>query len=270
MLHFILKYYYIIYSVIFIIILFLLIYIIYTQKHITSKMYNKIEYANKITQTMQVPFIAGQWGEIQLKRIAELSGMLQYCEFITQQEIKEGRPDMTILLPNKCVIYVDAKTPVTAYLKSFEDNSNSSKLLKENAKNIKIHISSLSKREYWKTSFSPNITIMFIPTEAVWLSALSYDENLLEYAANNNIIVATPMSLIGLLKTIAFGWENIVFSNNIVKTMKLINEMQLVNKDVATMLTDCLSNNKKQYDKLNKILNLLNDTSINKTNIEES
>lgn len=231
------------------------------QRRILKTLNERALNTERIANTFYIPAVAGQWGETQLKRLAEISGMLPYCEFIQQNEIKEGRPDMTIMMPNKCVVYVDSKAPMTAYLKSI-DEPNNIKWIKENVKSIKNHISILSKREYWKTNSGPNLTVMFIPSEAIWLSAIHQDPSIIEYAANYNIIVSTPMTLIGLLKIIYQGWENSSGNTHVQKTLQSVKEYKNNLKDATLLLETILQSQQKDNNNMQSLLVLLNKLTV--------
>jgi DNA recombination protein RmuC len=183
---------------------------------------------NKLINVFKKPNTRGKWGEVQLQRIAEISGMLPFCEFQTQNTDIDGiRPDMTVNLPNGGCIFIDAKTPLDAYMKILEDTDDEESVKKENLKAIKNHIYLLSNKKYWNKTKSPDFVVMFIPLEHTWLSAVEEDPKLMEYATEKNVIVATPMTLIGLLKTVFLGWSQVKFAeeaDNLKKSLKIIEE----------------------------------------------
>ncbi len=165
------------------------------------------EATQKMLNAFKNPSVKGRWGETQLKKIAEITGMLPFCEFELQKEIGDVRPDMVVNLPNGGYLFIDAKAPIESYLQIQEDNNAKSK--KDHLKLFKSHIYGLSSKKYWTKCTSPELVVMFIPIEGIWIAALEEDPSLIEYATEKNVIVSTPMTLIGLLKTIFFGWEQV-------------------------------------------------------------
>jgi DNA recombination protein RmuC len=164
--------------------------------------------------------IRGFWGEVTLKRIVELAGLVNYCDFFEQQTIQEEdryRPDLLVRLPNERQIIIDAKVPLSAYLQSQEESHQEQKreYLEKHAKQIRSHIQLLSKKSYFeKFSMSPEFVIMFLPVDQIYQAALEVDPSLIEFSAQNSVIIATPMSLIGLLKSIHFAWKQEAISIN--------------------------------------------------------
>ncbi|USO02766.1 MAG: DNA recombination protein RmuC [Alphaproteobacteria bacterium] len=163
----------------------------------------------------------GQWGEIQLKRIVELTGMLEYCDFIEQSTAHAGiRPDMIVRLPdNKCII-IDAKAPMKAYMEALEITSVSERSMKvkEHAKNVRLHIKNLSQKNYWQhptdQTLSPEFVVLFLPSDAFLAHAIEGDHALLEYGIREKVVIATPTTLIALLKTVFFAWQNYRISDH--------------------------------------------------------
>ena len=182
---------------------------------------------NALMNAFRTPHIRGCWGEMQLRRVVELAGMLPYCDFqqhpTLSTEKKHGvRPDMIIRLPGKKSIIVDSKAPMTHYLESTSAKTSVEyqAKIKEHARVLGVHIKALSDKKYWSyQEHSVELTVLFVPGEAFLSAALEGDANLLELAAEKNIILATPMLCIALLKTIAQGWRQDLFSQ---KTHRII------------------------------------------------
>lgn len=173
---------------------------------------------SNLVKALRLPDVRGRWGEVQLRRVVELAGMINYCDFEEQKAISaEQRPDMIINLPGNRQVIIDAKAPFTAFLDANqeEDEEKRFKLLQSHAKHLKHHISSLSKKAYWKSvTNAPEFVILFLPAETFFHAALQADPSLIELATKENIIIATPSSLIGLLKSIAYSWKEFRLSEN--------------------------------------------------------
>lgn len=195
---------------------------------IQSERYLKEETQN-LSKALKSPNVRGSWGQIHLKRVVELAGLLNNCDFFEQQSIvkddKTYRPDLIIKLPKDKQIIIDAKTPIDNFLEAQQiDDESKNVKLKSHALNLKKHINDLSSKEYFsKFKNTLEYVILFLPAEAILSSAVSIDPTLLEMAAKKNIIIATPTTLIAILKTIAQIWNESEMSKNakeIVKTAK--------------------------------------------------
>lgn len=168
---------------------------------------------NNLVSALKTPNVRGRWGEIQLRRVVELAGMVEHCDF--QEQVVSGednkfRPDMIIYYPGNKQVVVDAKTPLSAYLQSLEakEEPHRKKLLQEYVLQIKKQVSLLSNKQYW-TQFksSPEFVIMFLPGEVFLSVAIENDPSLLEFAMQKRVIITTPTILLALLQTIALGWQ---------------------------------------------------------------
>lgn len=174
----------------------------------------------------------GQWGEHQLRRILEMSGMQQHIDFDTQVSVRDGdaqvRPDAVIHLPGGRKVVVDAKVSLAAYLKvpQAETEEERRELLAEHTRQIKNHVASLGRKEYWAAfDDALDFVVMFVPGDSLVAAAFEQDPKLIDNALQQNVVVATPTTLLSLAKAIAFGWRQETMSRNAREVLKLGNEL---------------------------------------------
>ncbi|WP_460700433.1 DNA recombination protein RmuC [Nocardia thraciensis] len=186
----------------------------------------------QLVSALRAPQVRGRWGEIQLERVVELAGMSRHCDFDTQVSGsgQDGgvRPDLVVRLAGGRQIVVDAKVPLTAYLDATteDDPRLRGEQLARHAKHLRAHVDQLADKAYW-TAFdpAPEFVVLFVPGDPFLDAALTADSGLLEYAFGRNVILATPTTLIALLRTVAFGWRQEALSRDMATVQQLGREL---------------------------------------------
>ncbi len=169
-----------------------------------------------LAQAMKSSTARGRWGELQLRRVAELAGMEDHVDFDEQTVTDEGRPDMVVYLPDGGVLPVDAKASASAYLDAMQLEGDARQTrLADHAKAMRLRIQDLAKKQYWaQFAHTPELVVMFVPIESALAAAFEEDPELLEYGLKQKILFASPITLLALLRTVAFGWNQLHVTEN--------------------------------------------------------
>ncbi len=219
---------------------------------------------SQLVSALRSPNARGRWGEMQLKRVVEMAGMLSHCDF--QEQVSIGtdtrqRPDLIVRLPGEKMVIIDAKAPLDAYLNAVQAGTDSvarEKALREHSANVRRHIISLGQKAYWEQfEKTPEFIVMFLPGEAFFSAALEMDPGLIEMGAEQRVIIATPTTLIALLRSVAYGWRQEHFAQNAQEISQLGRELYKRLDVLGRFANDLGGNLNKTVTSFNKLVGSL-------------
>lgn len=215
-------------------------------------------HTTNLVQALKAPHVRGRWGEVQLRRVVEIAGMVNFVDFTEQTTVRSEdgrlRPDMVIRLPNERLIVVDSKAPLKAFLDALEAGNETDRIrfLKDHAAHVRGHVTKLAEKNYWRQFDSaPEFVVCFLPGETFFSAALEQDPSLIEHGAQQKVILATPTTLIALLKAVAHGWnqEKVAQSAQEVSDLgRLLYERLSTMSEHFSKLGDSLTSSVKAYN----------------------
>lgn len=220
---------------------------------------------SRLVNALKMPQVRGRWGEIQLRRVVEIAGLLNQCEFQEQLQTVDDlgqrrRPDLVVHLPNNRTIVIDAKVSLAAYLEFIACDSPELRQakLKEHAKQLRAQVEELSRKTYWEQfKNSPDYVVLFVPGEVFLSAALEVDSELLEASAQKGVLITTPILLLSLLKTVGQQWKDERLAENSERIRELGKELYKRLSDMSNHVSDLGTKLKGAVDSYNRFLGTL-------------